>query len=117
MNTTEGPYLGDGGAADRRALQKHGWRTSALHGLAILFLSISIVMGIVIVAMPGVMSQSLRVYLVCVQSIPACSLLVLLVLPGVRRKPGLVQFFSAMGFAVSFYAFGIATDTIITLYK
>lgn len=113
---THGGIVGDN-SAERRALRKHSWRTSILHGLAILFLCVAIVMSVAIVVVPGVVSQAMRIYLLCVQSIPALSLLVLLSLPSVRDKPGLVQFFSAMGFAVSFYAFGITTDTIITMYK
>jgi hypothetical protein len=99
------------------SLRKHSWRTSVLHGLSVLFLCVAIAMSCVIMLVPGMVNHKLRVYLICVQSVPAISLLVLLLLPSVRVKPGLVQNFSAMGFAVSFYAFGIVTDTIIKLYE
>ena len=40
--------------------------------------------------------------------------------PGISPKPKMLnagRYLSAMGFAVSFYAFGIVTDTIIKLYE
>lgn len=101
---------------EQRALRKHSWRTSVLHGLAILFLCVAIIMCCIVMIVPGIVSRNMRIYLICVQAVPAISLLVLLCMPSVRNKPGLVQNFSAMGFAVSFYAFGIVTDTIIRLY-
>jgi hypothetical protein len=105
------------GLTEKQALRKHSWRTSILHGLAILFLSVAILLNVILLSIPRGMGASLRIYLVSVQSVPAVTFLVLLLLPSVRRRAGLVQFFSAIGFAIAFYAFGITTDTVISLYR
>jgi hypothetical protein len=99
-----------------QAIKGHSFRTSLLHVVAVYFLFLQIGLAVVVVCLPDVLHHSLRVYFVSVLGGPSTLLAILLLLPSVRSRPQLVQYLTAFAFAVSFFGFGVAADSVITRF-